>query len=91
MMSCKQVADRADAIIDGDLGGWEALQLRVHLAMCKGCSRFVAQLRATVALTGAAIGQGAPQHDAARNIALILAATQPAKRTQEDESPEGQH
>ncbi len=45
-MSCKEVADRASAVVDGELSGWEMLQIRLHLAMCRGCSRFIRQMRA---------------------------------------------
>lgn len=51
MLSCKEVADRASALIDGDLSAWEVLQIRLHLAMCKGCSRFIEQMRRTDRLT----------------------------------------
>lgn len=51
MLSCKEVATRASALIDGELSTWEALQIRLHLAMCKGCDRFVGQMRTTRDLT----------------------------------------
>ncbi len=51
MLSCKEVAERASALVDGDLSPWEAVQMRVHLAMCKGCERFVGQVRTTRDLT----------------------------------------
>lgn len=51
MLSCKDVATRASAHIDGELTMWEALQMRLHLAMCKGCERFIGQMRTTRALT----------------------------------------
>jgi anti-sigma factor RsiW len=54
MLGCKQVALRASALVDGELGAWDALQMRLHLAMCKGCDRFVAQIRSTRDLTSAA-------------------------------------
>ncbi|MDE3078921.1 MAG: zf-HC2 domain-containing protein [Paracoccaceae bacterium] len=47
MVSCKDVSDRADALLDGELGPWDALKLRLHLAICEGCRRFVKQLRQT--------------------------------------------
>ncbi|MCA1775590.1 MAG: zf-HC2 domain-containing protein [Loktanella sp.] len=46
MMSCKEVADRASAVIDGELSGWEMVQMRLHLAMCRGCRHFLGQIRA---------------------------------------------
>lgn len=47
MLTCKEVADRASALIDGELSAWDAFQMRLHLAMCKGCGRFIAQMRTT--------------------------------------------
>lgn len=47
MLSCKDVADRASGLIDGTLSHWEALRLRLHLAMCRGCSHFIVQMRVT--------------------------------------------
>jgi len=55
MLSCKEVADRASDLIDGDLGLFDLLQLRLHLAMCKGCDAFVRQMRTTRDLTRAAV------------------------------------
>ncbi|MDE3080832.1 MAG: zf-HC2 domain-containing protein [Paracoccaceae bacterium] len=47
MVSCKHVSDHADPLLDGELGLWESLKLRLHLALCVGCRRFVKQLRKT--------------------------------------------
>ena len=58
MLSCKDVADRASALIDGDLSAWNALQIRLHLAMCKGCGRFIEQMRLTDQLTAGVADQG---------------------------------
>lgn len=51
MLSCKDVTERASDLIDGNLSAWDALQMRLHLAMCKGCDAFVSQLRLTRDLT----------------------------------------
>lgn len=51
MLSCKEVATRASALIDGELSTWQTLQMRLHLAMCKGCERFIGQMRVTRDLT----------------------------------------
>ncbi len=65
MLSCRQVADRASALIDGELSIWGALQIRLHLAMCKGCSRFIDQMRATDRLTAQVVEVEDPlQHKA---------------------------
>lgn len=51
MLSCQEVAQRASALIDGELSTWDTLKMRMHLAMCKGCSRFIGQMRLTRDLT----------------------------------------
>lgn len=51
MLSCREVAERASALIDGELGMFDLLQMRLHLAMCKGCNAFVRQMRTTRDLT----------------------------------------
>ncbi|NCT13345.1 MAG: zf-HC2 domain-containing protein [Rhodobacterales bacterium] len=65
MLSCKDVADRASALIDGELSTWDALQIRLHLAMCKGCGRFIEQMRLTDQLTARVADTGEQQqHEA---------------------------
>ena len=69
MLSCKDVSERASALIDKELPLWEVMQLRLHLAMCKGCSAFVRQMKITRALTS--VAPTAPEDEAA--MAAILA------------------
>lgn len=72
MLSCKEVASRASALIDGELTAWEALQMRFHLAMCKGCERFVGQLRITRDLTRiAAVPEKLDEADDGRITAIL--------------------
>jgi len=47
MLSCKEVSERSGAFIDGEMGLWEQLPVRLHLAMCKGCTAFMCQMRAS--------------------------------------------
>ena len=47
MLTCRNVANRASALIDGELSAWDALRIRLHLAICVGCTRFIGQMRAT--------------------------------------------
>lgn len=63
MMSCKEVAERASALIDGELGVFDLLQLRLHLAMCRGCGEFIRQMRTTSDLTKSAAGLITPNVD----------------------------
>jgi anti-sigma factor RsiW len=60
MLSCREVTERASALIDRELSWSERLQMRIHLAMCRHCSRFVSQLR----LLRAALRQRARASDA---------------------------
>jgi predicted anti-sigma-YlaC factor YlaD len=57
MLSCKEVAERASALIDGELGLFDRLQMRLHLAMCKGCGAFINQIMTTKDLTKFAAAQ----------------------------------
>ena len=54
MLTCSEVAERAEDWLDQDLSTWQSLQMRLHLAMCKGCDRFIDQMRRTRDLTQAA-------------------------------------
>ncbi len=56
MLNCRQVTEQASALIDGELSLAQRLQMRLHLAMCRHCSRFVNQLR----LLRDALGRRAP-------------------------------
>lgn len=47
MLTCKDVSQRATALVEGELGTWERMQIQMHLAMCKGCTAFIAQMRTT--------------------------------------------
>ena len=51
MFRCSEVAARASLLIDGDLGFWPRLNIKLHLAMCRGCRAFVEQMRITHELT----------------------------------------
>lgn len=76
MLSCKDVTQRASALIDKELPFWDVMQMRLHLAMCKGCSAFVRQMRITRSLTSQAPAAG-PDDDAA--LTALLARLQQEK------------
>ncbi len=73
MLSCKEVAERASALVDGEVSAWEAMQLKVHMAMCKGCGRFVDQIRTTDELTAAAAADDMSSEADDDRISAILA------------------
>jgi hypothetical protein len=80
MLSCKEVATRASALIDGELGMWQALQMRLHLAMCKGCQRFIDQMRTTRDLTETVPVTDAPAGTDDDGIDAILSQLQEGKQ-----------
>ncbi len=45
MYSCRQVHDHASRLVDGELTVRQTIALRVHLALCRSCRRFVRQFR----------------------------------------------
>jgi len=51
MLTCKDVALRASDLVDGEVGRWDSLRIRFHLAICAGCRNFVHQIKVTRDLT----------------------------------------
>lgn len=44
MLSCKQTAELISRGVDGRLSFWVRMSLRLHLAMCRGCAAYRAQI-----------------------------------------------
>lgn len=47
MFRCSEVAERASLLIDGELSLWSRVNIRLHIAMCRGCRAFIEQMRIT--------------------------------------------
>ena len=60
MLNCREVTNRANDLIDGDLDVITRLKMRAHLLACRECARFVRQMRATVDLLEAGREQESP-------------------------------
>jgi anti-sigma factor RsiW len=45
MLSCKEIVERVDALLDGDLTLRQRLAVRMHLMLCHRCRRYERQLR----------------------------------------------
>jgi hypothetical protein len=45
MLSCKEVSHLVSQGLDRRLGLWERLRLRLHLAICDGCTNFSRQMQ----------------------------------------------
>lgn len=52
MMSCKDITHHASRFLDGPTTLRQRAGFRLHLFMCKNCSRFVRQFTLMVAATG---------------------------------------
>lgn len=50
MLTCREVSDRANQYLDGELGFWPAMQVRMHLMACRYCRRFMQQTRTVIRL-----------------------------------------
>lgn len=51
MYRCSEVAERASLLIDRELGFLPRLNIRLHLAVCRGCRAFIEQMHITRELT----------------------------------------
>ena len=49
MLNCKDMTTEAQSYIDDELGLWKRIQVRLHLFICKYCTRYVQQLKLTIA------------------------------------------
>lgn len=52
MLTCREVTERANDYVDGNLGFWSRMDVRMHLLACKYCRGFVKQMRTVVGLVG---------------------------------------
>jgi len=78
MLSCREVSHLASDYLNRDLPLRRRLAVRLHLMMCEGCTRYIAQMGAAIALLrqmGAtppeaepAPSGGAPQDEHARAL-----------------------
>ncbi|ESR24644.1 zf-HC2 domain-containing protein [Lutibaculum baratangense] len=50
MLNCREITENADRYLDKEMGFLERLQMRLHLMMCRHCTRYVEQLKATIAM-----------------------------------------
>ena len=46
VLSCRDVTEKANAYIDGELDLWPRTRFRMHLLACKYCRGFVEQMQA---------------------------------------------
>lgn len=52
-LTCKEVVELVTGYVDGSLRGRRRRRFEAHLADCDGCTRYLAQMEATIRATGA--------------------------------------
>lgn len=50
MLRCKEIVARSSDYLDGNLSGWQKINYRFHLAMCRHCRRYMGHFKLTVAV-----------------------------------------
>jgi anti-sigma factor RsiW len=52
-LTCKELVELVTGYLDGSLRGRRRRRFESHLAACDGCTRYLAQMAATIRATGA--------------------------------------
>lgn len=81
MLDCKQITERSDEYLSGDLGIYERIQFRIHLLMCTYCRRYVRQTKILIATLQRLSGAVSP--DKAKQIVNTVRTTQISSDTQD--------
>ena len=50
MLTCREVSEKANDYLDGRLGLWPRMQVRMHLLACRYCRAFMSQMRTVIRL-----------------------------------------
>jgi anti-sigma factor RsiW len=51
-MTCQEVVEVVTAYLEGTMNAQDRATFEDHLTVCEGCERYLAQMRATIALVG---------------------------------------
>jgi hypothetical protein len=90
MLTCRELAEQADAFLDKEMHLGKRLKIRLHLSMCSGCARFMHQMRVTRSLiTAEASGEfsGKDDNTVTAEIDSILAAFNDEKQSSGQDDP----
>jgi anti-sigma factor RsiW len=49
VLTCRELTENTTDYLERRVGWWTRMQLRLHLALCRHCRHYVAQIRATIA------------------------------------------
>ena len=50
MLTCREVSERSNDYLDGRLGFWPRMEVRMHLLACGYCRAFMKQMRTAIRL-----------------------------------------
>jgi Putative zinc-finger len=51
-LTCEELAELVTDYLEGTLPRWARVRFRLHIAGCRDCTRYVEQMRTTIAVTG---------------------------------------
>jgi hypothetical protein len=51
-LTCQELAELVTDYLEGALSRWQRFRFRLHIAACRDCTRYVQQMRVTIAVTG---------------------------------------
>lgn len=60
MLTCQQLTELVTDYLEGNMSFWRRMQFRMHLAMCKHCSAFLEQMKATIKAASRIVEPPAP-------------------------------
>jgi len=60
-ISCKELDEKLDEFMEGDLSGWDRFRFRLHFLMCAACKAYATGYAKTVGLIKNSIGEGDAQ------------------------------
>ncbi len=75
LLTCRDIADKAPSILDGEHGRMMRLRFRAHLVICSACRRYYDQLVAVVGATSQLVRDDEEQdvHDVVDSLMKRLA------------------
>lgn len=74
MLSCRELVERVDDILAGQMTWRERLTVRLHLLMCRHCARYVAQYRRLMGLLPRATDRASEDE-----VDRVMSGLQPSK------------
>lgn len=61
MLTCKKLVESGSEYVEGDMSRWQRMKFKAHMFMCKHCTRYIRQLKQTIAMIGISSKKEPPQ------------------------------